>query len=141
MPRNNLFIIIAVLLILAAGFYFVNSTKKSTVSPVSTDTTTPTDTSTPSANVKENGVIISASGFTPQIITIKTGSSITWTNTDSASHTVNSDPHPTHTIYSPLNQVGIIKAGESKSLTFPAAGTYKYHDHLNPSSSGTVIVE
>lgn len=140
MSRNNLFIIIAILLILAAGFYFVNSTK-TTVSPVSTDTTTPTDTSTPSANIKENRVIISASGFTPQTITIKTGSSITWTNTDSVSHTVNSDPHPTHTISSLLNQAGTIKAGESKSLTFPTAGTYKYHDHLNPSSSGTVVVE
>lgn len=133
MPRNKLFIIIAVLLILAAGFYFVNSTK--------TISTTPAPTTIPPVTVKNNKVTITPDNFTPQTITVKTGSSITWTNTDSASHTVNSDPHPTHTISSLLNQVGLIKSGESKSLTFPTAGIYKYHDHLNPSSSGTVIVE
>lgn len=134
MSRNNLFIIIAILLILAAGFYFVNSTK--------TTSTTPAKVApTPSVTSKDNKVTITPDNFAPQTITIKTGSSITWTNTDSASHTVNSDPHPTHTISSLLNQVGLIKSGDSKSLTFPTAGTYKYHDHLNPFLSGTVIVE
>lgn len=133
MSHNNIFIITGVVLVLVVGFYFVNSTK--------TTSTTPAPTTTPSVTVKNNKVTITPDNFTPQTITVKTGSSITWTNTDSASHTVNSDPHPTHTISSLLNQIGLIKSGESKSLTFPAAGIYKYHDHLNPSSSGTVIVE
>jgi len=53
---------------------------------------------------------------------------------------VNSALHPTHLEYPPLN-LGVIKPGESKSLTFPEAGTYKYHDHLNPSLFGSVTVQ
>ena len=85
-------------------------------------------------------VTISSNGFSPQNVTIKAGDSVSWMNSDSANHTVNSDPHPTHTAYSPLN-LGLMKPGEKKSLTFPTAGTYKYHDHLNPSSTGTVTVQ
>lgn len=123
MSRNLLIIAAALLIILVAGWYFLSNKETS-----------------PSTTVQENLVTITSNGFTPQTITIKVGDSVTWTNTNSSMHNVISDIHPTHQLYPPLN-LGNISAGESKSLSFPEIGTYKYHDHLNPSLTGTVIVE
>jgi len=51
-----------------------------------------------------------------------------------------SDPHPVHTDYPPLN-LGTFFDGASLSLKFPTAGTYVYHNHLNPSERGTIVVK
>ncbi len=88
----------------------------------------------------QNVVTITADGFSPRVMTIKKGETVTWTNKDSNPHTVNSDPHPTHELYPILNTVGLIDAGQSKSLTFADPGTYTYHDHLEASLTGEVIV-
>lgn len=85
-------------------------------------------------------VQITSSGFTPQNITVKAGESVTWVNEDTESHQVNSAVHPTHQVYPRLN-LGVIKPAETKELSFPDAGSYKYHDHLNPSLTGSVTVE
>ena len=84
-------------------------------------------------------VKITSAGFDPAVIKIKVSDSVTWTNSDSVTHNVSSDPHPTHTIYPALN-LGNILAGASKSLTFSQAGTYKYHDHLHSTLTGQVVV-
>ena len=84
-------------------------------------------------------VKITSSGFDPAIIKIKAGEMVTWMNSDTVTHNVSSDPHPTHTIYPALN-LGNILAGASKSLTFSQAGTYKYHDHLHSTLTGQIVV-
>lgn len=142
MSRNNLIIVVIVIVALAGGLYLLNAQRKSSPPPTSPVTEEqPTETSTPSATRNENIVTISSSGFAPLSITIKAGETVTWVNNDTASHQVNSAVHPTHQVYPPLNNVGLLKVGEQKSLTFPEAGTYKYHDHLNPTLTGTVVVE
>lgn len=88
----------------------------------------------------QNVVTITADGFSPRVVTIKKGETVTWTNKDTNPHTVNSDPHPVHGLYPILNTVGFINAGESKSLAFTEAGTYTYHDHFNASLTGEVVV-
>lgn len=96
----------------------------------------------PSAQTQGQHIVqITAAGFSPAIITIHPGDTVTWVNIDNQQHTVNSDPHPTHTLYPPLNTVGLLNPGEQKSLTFPTSGTFKYHDHLNPSLRGSVVVQ
>jgi len=84
-------------------------------------------------------VEVSSTGFSPASVTISVGGKVEWKNIDSDNHQIASDPHPVHTDYPPLN-LGLIKPGEVKSLIFDKAGTYKYHDHLNPSFRGTVYV-
>lgn len=113
-----------------------------TESPVSTESATPSS-ATEGAMIKKEGntVKVTTNGFLPQSLTIKAGDTVTWMNADSENHTVNSDPHPTHTLFPILNKVGLMKAGESKSLQFTQAGTYKYHDHLNSSLTGTITVQ
>lgn len=108
-------------------------TTQPAVSPQATSAAT-------TAPAEKNVVKITSSGFLPQNITIKTGESVRWVNDETLDHAVNSAVHPTHLLYPPLN-LGLIKSGEEKSLEFPTAGTYKYHDHLNPSLTGSVTVQ
>ncbi|MDO8619573.1 MAG: cupredoxin domain-containing protein [Candidatus Daviesbacteria bacterium] len=145
MSRN--IIIVVVVLALVAGFFLLtrNSTPLSTTTGpenISTESASPSSSpASSSATTTQNLVTVGSAGYNPASITIKAGDTITWKNTDSANHTVNSDPHPTHGLYPILNTVGLLQPGKEKSATFTTAGTYTYHDHLNPSLKGTVTVQ
>lgn len=147
MSKNAIIGIVAVLLLVVVGWFLTRP--KQTMAPTEVTQTTQTSTSTQSANpdvtseemmAEKNAVEITVNGFSPNALTIKVGGSVSWTNSDSSNHTVNADPHPTHTLYPFLN-VGVIKPGEEKSVTFEKAGKYTYHDHLNPSLTGSITVE
>lgn len=147
MSRNTVITILVVLVILVGGWWLMRPKNTSAPTPVTVESTpTSQSTAAPSASegamVKEdkNLVTITTSEFSPKDITIKVGGTVTWVNSDSNDHTVNSAPHPTHTTYPPLN-LNVIKPGEKKSLQFTQAGTFKYHDHLNPSLVGSVTVQ
>ncbi|MBI2039636.1 cupredoxin domain-containing protein [Candidatus Microgenomates bacterium] len=149
MSRNTTIGLVAVVLVILAGWYFIQSQKGGGLYPapsptpqvIQPETPSATETASSTPEVEKNVVKISASGFSPQNITISKGESVTWVNEDTQDHQVQSAVHPTHQVYPPLNTVGLLKSGEKKSLSFPKAGTYKYHDHLNPSLTGTVTVE
>lgn len=91
-------------------------------------------------NATQAAVTLTATGFNPQIITVKVGTKVAWTNKSGENATVNSAPHPTHTAYPPLN-LGTFVDGAIVSLVFDKAGSYGYHNHLDASQKGTVIVE
>lgn len=105
-----------------------------------TQTATQQPTSSPSASQTTSIVTETNTGFTPQTVTVKTGEKVTWTNKSGAMGNVSSANHPTHLVYPKLN-LGDFAEGASVSLVFDTAGTYKYHNHLNPSRFGTVVVE
>ena len=90
----------------------------------------------PGANV----VTYSDSGFSPNPITFKVGEKVEFKNNSSANVQVNSAVHPTHQLYPELN-IGVIAPNETKTVTFTKAGTYKYHNHLNASQTGEIVVE
>jgi plastocyanin len=74
--------------------------------------------------------------FNPSPLTIKAGSTVSWVNQGSATHTVNSDST------SPVQFASKeIKSGGSYSFTFNKPGTYPYHCSIHPSMVGTIIVE
>src|SRR3989344_739145 len=85
-------------------------------------------------------VNLTSSGFDPKTVTVKAGTRVIWFNKSGDTATVNSDIHPTHQLYAPLN-LGEFPDGSSVQLVFDKPSTYGYHDHLNPSRTGTVIVE
>ncbi len=80
------------------------------------------------------------SGFSPASLTVKVGETITVKNTGTTPVSFNSDPHPQHTSFPELN-LGRIGPGESKTVTLSSAKTYTYHNHLNPSQRGTIVVQ
>lgn len=145
MSRNVTIAIVVVLLVIAGGWFLTRPKQVPQIQPVETPSSTqsvlPSPSASEAATVKEekNLVKITADGFSPKSITIKSGERITWENTDSANHTVNSDQHPTHLLYPFLN-LGRIPPGEKKSVT-PGTGTFTYHDHLNPSLTGSITVQ
>ncbi|MBI2590509.1 MAG: cupredoxin domain-containing protein [Candidatus Blackburnbacteria bacterium] len=91
-------------------------------------------------NVNTQTVEIGANGYSPSSVTIKKGTKVTWKNEGSKMANVSSDPHPQHTSYAPLN-LGNIQDQKSASLVFNETGTFNYHNHLQPSQKGSIIVQ
>lgn len=70
--------------------------------------------------------------FDPQAIEVEAGATVTWTNEDNFTHTVQVDGQEDH-------EVG---RGESVSITFDTPGTYRYVCTLHSKDmNGEVIVE
>lgn len=97
------------------------------------------DTNTPQqsfpAVVETAQIAVTANGFSPKAIYIKTGTVVTWTNTDSNSHSIRSDDLPAISTDKPLSP------GDAYSFTFEKPGTYMYSDPLLPGATGTIDVE
>ena len=95
---------------------------------------TPMDMGMQSAT-STNQVSIKNYMFTPMAITVKVGTTVTWTNTDSVNHTITADNNSTDA----PNSMDIGK-GKSYDFTFKKAGTYTYHCFPHPYMHGTVTV-
>ncbi len=125
--------LVAMLLLAACG-----GTTNTGTTPTPTQAgNTPTATSSGSAMA----VSITSSGtfaFSPATLTIKVGTTVTWTNTTSAPHTVTSDDGTTFDsgINTPLSP-----NGGTFSHTFTKAGTYAYHCQIHPFMKATIIVQ
>ena len=86
-----------------------------------------------SAAVSAQGQInISNYSFNPATLTVKSGTTVTWTNNDPVAHKVVSD--------SPAFSSDNIPQGGTYSFTFSTAGTYAYHCQIHPSMTGTIVV-
>jgi plastocyanin len=72
-------------------------------------------------------------GFTPATLTVKPGTTVTWTNTGGASHTVTADDGSFAS--------GTLAGGATFSQTFAKAGTYAYHCSIHHSMVATVVVQ
>lgn len=81
------------------------------------------------------------SGFTPKSITVKVGTTVTWTNKASDKMWVASAPHPTHTALPGFDELSAASKDGTYSYTFTKAGNWKYHNHLDPKDFGAVVVE
>jgi plastocyanin len=98
-----------------------------------------TDTS---ANLPPNTVNIvglESPFFTPNVLNIKAGTTVTFVNTDGNSHTVTS-VKPGTTDSDGIFDSGIIKAGKTYSFTFGKPGTYQYICMIHTHMSGTINV-
>lgn len=83
-------------------------------------------------SIPPNTVIIQNFAFSPQEITVKVGTTVTWINRET-DHDVVSD---TGEFKSP-----VLANGENFTHTFTEAGEYPYICGLHPSMTGKVIVE
>lgn len=83
--------------------------------------------------VATNQVTIQNYAFSPQIITVKKGTTVIWTNNDSVSHSIIFDSK--HEASS-----GVLNLGASYSLVFDQPGSFSYHSGVYPDVMGKVIV-
>jgi plastocyanin len=77
-------------------------------------------------------VSIKRTGFVPKSVTINQDDSVTWTNNDTINHQVVANGG---SFASP-----ILGPGKSWTHSFAHGGTFRYHDSLHPSLTGTVVV-
>ncbi len=88
-------------------------------------TTAPTDTTLTSVAVEIKGF-----AFNPATVTISKGTTVTWTQEDSTTHSVTGTGFDS----------GGLSQGQTFSHTFNEAGTFDYGCSFHPSMNGTVIV-
>jgi plastocyanin len=153
------------LLILAAGFltgwYFLNgdtsqftttTTNQSlgTISPTAKINQNGSVTTTPSSasgemlekgGAKERKVITyTDTGFAPEPITVTKGTTVTFVNESNRGMWVASAMHPTHQLLPGFDQLSAATKGSTYEYTFIKVGTWKYHNHVNPADTGSIIV-
>lgn len=99
------------------------------------------DQEEPAPQSTTHSVSMTGNSFSPSTLQIKVGDTVTFANSGSAIVWPASDPHPTHTGLSGFDAQRPLEPGESWSFKFTRAGSFGYHDHLNPSVRGTIVVE
>ncbi|MBI1829529.1 MAG: SIMPL domain-containing protein [Thaumarchaeota archaeon] len=109
------------------------------VSPAST-VSSKTITITSGSGASANSDCVSANNcFSPNPISVKAGTLVTWNNSDSVSHTITSGK-PSDTNTGSMFDSGLIKPGQSFQHTFQSADTYDYYCAVHPWMTGTVTV-
>ena len=91
----------------------------------------PSTGSTCTASSTSTTITISNNAVCPQNITVPRGTQVTFVNSDSQTHEMNSDPHPTHEDCPEINAVGNLVAGQSRQTSnLVTAKTCGFHDHI-----------
>ncbi|PIR53184.1 hypothetical protein COU76_02405 [Candidatus Peregrinibacteria bacterium CG10_big_fil_rev_8_21_14_0_10_49_10] len=94
-----------------------------------------------SNNQETKIVTYTTAGFSPTILRMKKGEYVEFRNESNGMLWIASDPHPYHTNLPSFDSLKAYKQGESYVYTFTKIGTWGFHNHLNPSHKGTIVVE
>ncbi|MDP3900920.1 MAG: cupredoxin domain-containing protein [bacterium] len=106
-------------------------------------------------NITENVVVFTDNGYSPNVLQVRVGDKVVFRNETSGSFWPASAMHPTHMVYSgtslsehcpdvastAFDACEGLPEGSEWSFTFEKAGSWKYHDHLRPSMTGTIVVQ
>jgi plastocyanin len=84
------------------------------------------------AYAEDTNITIDNFTFTPAELTVKVGTTVTWTNHDDIPHTI---------VSAGKFRSKALDTDNSFSFTFTAAGDYKYFCSLHPHMTGTIKVE
>ena len=72
--------------------------------------------------------------FNPQTVTVKAGTTVTWTNEDDI-------PHGIAATNNAFKRSQALDTDDSFSFTFTTPGTYQYFCYIHPHMTGTIVVE
>jgi plastocyanin len=140
MKNKAVLAVVGVVIILAIIFGVValsgskkDNTSSTTTSHMDMSNGSQASSSSSSKAVATDTVAIQNFAFSPETITVKVGTKVTWTNKDSAAHTVTGDNND-----GPAS--GTLAQGASYSFIFSKVGTFNYECSIHPSMKGTVIV-
>lgn len=81
----------------------------------------------------EEQVEIVEFAFSPETLTVPAGTTVTWLNSDSVSHTATSDDD--------VWDSDTLASGGEFSFTLDEAGTFSYFCKIHPSMTGSIVVE
>ncbi|HEV3058745.1 MAG TPA: plastocyanin/azurin family copper-binding protein [Vicinamibacterales bacterium] len=88
--------------------------------------------SSTSISIPSGAATLGSNAFNPNPLTVSTGTTVAWMNTDSIAHTSTSDASGWNS--------GTLAPGQQFTFTFAAAGTFHYHCAIHPGMIGTVVV-
>ena len=80
------------------------------------------------------GVGIDNFTFNPATVTVKAGTTVTWTNKDDI-------PHGIAATGNAFARSNAMDTDNSYSFTFTTPGTYQYFCYIHPHMTGTIVVE
>jgi amicyanin len=72
--------------------------------------------------------------FTPPTVTVKAGTTVTWSNKDDI-------PHGIASANNAFAKSKALDTDDSYSFTFTTPGTYQYFCYIHPHMTGTIVVE
>jgi plastocyanin len=126
-------VVVVIVVFLAVIFIQSNNSKSSSNSSNSSSSQVSSNVISNNIAFKTESVEIQNMMFSPKTLTIKKGNSVTWTNSDTISHTVTSDTG--------AFESGTMTNGKTFSFTFNEAGTFTYHCNFHPNMTGTIVVQ
>lgn len=100
-------------------------------SPAPTPAPSPVGASS-SVTIPARAEFLGDRAYTPDNLDVTVGTSVTWTNTDSTSHTSTSDGTGWNS--------GTLAPGGRFSVVLQTPGTFRYHCSIHPGMVGTVVV-
>ena len=119
MTKKSFLLIITLLLFVVS----IGCTKQTTV-------LTPGSVNQNQAPSDSNAVTIEDFAFTPQTLTVKIGTTVTWTNNDTAPHQIKSA----------IFNSSRLNKGQSFTFTFNEVGAYDYVCAIHLNMKGKIIV-
>ena len=138
-------------LLIIGGIFLLNGY----LAPSTNNTKDNPQETTNSLNTGETHQVgMSAAGFSPQRLETSVGDRVTFNVADNGRYWPASDVHPTHEVYpgtsirkcrdvaegSIFDACRGLQQGSQFSFVFNEAGTWAYHDHLNPTLRGIIVV-
>lgn len=93
----------------------------------------PVSSTPPNTTGTTAAVTIKDLAFSPDMVTVAIGTTVTWTNQDSVSHTITS--------VDGIFGSDTLAPGNSFSFTFIDKGTFDYFCSIHPHMTGSVIVQ
>ena len=85
-------------------------------------------------------VIMKDDKYEPENITIKKNIQVVFKNLGNTPNWPASNLHPTHGLYPEFDPLKGVEHGQEWSFVFDKVGSWKYHNHLNPSIRGIINV-
>jgi|SRR3989338_3673399 len=129
---KNLWIILSIIAVLAIGGAVLFMQKQNLNNQPAN--TPDSQSNKPSSEISNtDNIEIDNFAFSPSVLNIKQGETVTWINNDDAPHTVTSDAD------NELNS-GTLSKGESYIHTFNEIGVFDYHCRIHPLMKAKVIV-
>jgi plastocyanin len=139
MQTKSIAITIVVVIVLIGGYFLFRGgspsyqTPQPTMQPVTPPTSAPAATApAPAAQATGTSVTIQNFAFNPGSLTVKAGTTVTFTNQDSVPHTVTSDTGAFDS--------GTLAPGKSFTFTFQTPGSYSYHCSIHASMAHATII-
>jgi plastocyanin len=153
MENRHIGIIVVIVLVIVGGWYLL-SVKPAQAPAISTPTAQEGAAGTLPAGSGDTTVVYTDQGFAPADVTVAPGMKVVFVNQSSGGMWVASAVHPSHAVYSgttlsqhcpdtsntAFDSCAAVASGGTYSFTFDKVGTWKYHDHLNASKTGSVTV-